>query len=141
MIHVLGIINVLLLFLISGFHFYWGFGGKIGGDVVLPEMNKGGKVFKPTPIATCFVALVFLFFGLLPLMKLNIITIALPQVIHDYGLMILGVIFCIRGIGDFKYLGFFKSVKGTKFSIYDSKWYSPLSFFMGANFFLIDFLS
>jgi len=104
-------------------------------------MNKGGKVFKPTPIATCLVALVFLFFGFLSLMKLNIITIELPKVIHDYGIIIVGVIFCIRGIGDFKYVGFFKSVKGTKFSLNDTKWFSPLSFFMGINFFLIDFLS
>ena len=61
MTYVLVIVNAFLLFIISGFHFYWGFGGKIGGDVVLPEMNKGGKVFKPTRIATCLVALVFYF--------------------------------------------------------------------------------
>ena len=141
MTYALVIINAFLLFIISGFHFYWGFGGKIGGDVVLPEMNKGGKVFKPTPIATCLVALVFLFFCFIPLMKLNIIAIGLPNFFHDYGIIILGIIFCFRGIGDFKYVGFFKSVKGTKFSLYDTKWYSPLSFFMGINFFLIDFLS
>lgn len=138
MIQILAIINAVLLGIISGFHFYWAFGGKVGGDVVLPEINKGNKVFTPSPIATGFVAFIFAFFGLLPLVHTGIISIQLPAFIQDYSMIGLGAIFCIRGIGEFKYLGFFKSIKGTKFAHFDTKYFSPLAFIMGLNFFIIE---
>ncbi len=38
---ILSIINALIFTVISGFHFYWAMGGKVGFDVVLPS-NTGG---------------------------------------------------------------------------------------------------
>lgn len=137
---ILALLNAFLLAIIGGFHFYWAFGGKVGGNVVLPEIKKDNKIFKPSPIATFIVALVFIAFGILPLIKTGLISYSLPVFIDDYGILGLGVIFCLRGVGDFKYLGVFKTVKGTNFSKYDTKYFSPLAFIMGIFFFLIELL-
>ena len=139
MILLLSCVNSILLFFISGFHFYWSFGGKVGSDVVLPEINKGRKVFTPSPFATFIVACVFLLFGLVPLVASNLLSLELPYFINTFGLIGLGVLFCLRGIGEFKYLGFFKTVKGTKFAKYDQFYFSPLAFFIGIIFFVIHF--
>ncbi|KRE83053.1 hypothetical protein ASG89_13045 [Paenibacillus sp. Soil766] len=42
----------------------------------------------------------------------------------------------LRAIGDFKYLGFFKKVKHTSFSYYDTRFYSPLCLFLAISFLL-----
>jgi hypothetical protein len=47
-----------------------------------------------------------------------------------YGSLIIAIIFFSRAIGDFKFIGFFKTVKGTKFGINDTEIFSPLCLFI-----------
>ena len=141
MILTLTLVNVLLLVVISGFHFYWAFGGTLAGNIVLPEISKGEKVFKPSKTATFVVAVILLVMSILPLEIIGLLTHLSSGFLFDYGLLILGSIFCLRGVGDFKYVGLFKRVKETKFAYYDTRYFSPLAFLMGLIFFVIDYLN
>ena len=44
----------------------------------------------------------------------------------DYVIWVFAAGFALRAIGEFKYVGFFKSVKGPGFAWYDTRIYSPL---------------
>jgi glucan phosphoethanolaminetransferase (alkaline phosphatase superfamily) len=136
----LSIINALIFTVISGFHFYWAMGGKTGKDVVLPSNIEGFKALTPSKAMTIIVAFVFLSFAIFYLIKADLINFQLPNLINNYGLFALTIILIIRAIGDFKYAGFFKTIKNTPFAHYDSTYYSPLCLFLGLNTLVIQFL-
>jgi hypothetical protein len=120
----------LLLFLIflsiSSLHFYWGFGGKWGNSAVIPTKDDSIKVLMPGLLATITVAFGLLTFGVFVLIKSEIIDFKLPLWLDRSGLLVISGIFLIRAIGDFKYVGFFKKIKQTKFGQNDTKYYTPL---------------
>jgi glucan phosphoethanolaminetransferase (alkaline phosphatase superfamily) len=137
---ILSIVNVLIFTIISGFHFYWAMGGKLGFDVVLPSNTEGSKALKPSKSITCIAALVFLSIAIFYLIKADLIDVPLPQLINNYGLYALASVLIIRAMGDFKYAGFFKTITDTPFAVYDTKYYSPLCLFLGVNTLVIQFL-
>lgn len=134
-------INSLILLLISAIHIYWGFGGKWGLIVALPERNNT-KVFRPSPVATLIVAAILGCMALFYLYKVNQLAIFnsvnLPW-LDQYGLWLLAGIFLLRAIGDFRYVGFFKQVYGSRFAYLDSRFYSPLCLLLSINTFLLIF--
>ena len=136
----LSIINSFIFTIISGFHFYWAMGADTGKDVVLPSNIEGFKALTPSKVMTFIVAFVFLSFAIFYLIKANLINFQLPNLINNYGLFALAIILVIRAIGDFKYVGFFKTIKNTSFANYDSTYYSPLCLFLGLNTLLIQYL-
>jgi glucan phosphoethanolaminetransferase (alkaline phosphatase superfamily) len=136
----LSFINALIFTVISAFHFYWAMGGKTGSDVVLPSNTDGAKALNPSKLITYIAALVFLSIVVFYLTKANLIDFPLPKFITHYGLYALASVLIIRAIGDFKYAGFFKTIKNTPFAHYDSTYYSPLCLFLGLNTLVIQFL-
>ncbi len=116
----------LVFLIISAFHFYWALGGTYGSKVVLPQKLQGELAFKPNRIMTGFVAFVFLFISLFPLIQNKWLQIYLPEFILKYGYWALLVLLVLRSIGDFKFVGLFKKIKNTAFSKYDSKFFTPL---------------
>jgi glucan phosphoethanolaminetransferase (alkaline phosphatase superfamily) len=137
---ILSVINALIFTIISGFHFYWAMGGKVGFDVVLPTNTEGSKSLNPSKSITCIAALVFLSIAIFYLIKSHLIDFQLPQLISNYGLYALASVLIIRAIGDFKYAGFFKTIKDTPFAKYDSTYYSPLCLYLGLSTLVIQFL-
>lgn len=124
---IIAIILFLIFLFISSIHFYWAFGGNWGSDVVLPTKDDNNtKVLNPSILPTLIVALGLLGFGLLILVMSGLIAVDIPQWLSNYGLWIIASIFTLRAIGDFKYVGFFKKIKLTKFGENDTKYYSPL---------------
>jgi Protein of unknown function (DUF3995) len=118
---ILQFINTIIFLIIAGFHFYWVFGGKFGSQAVVPAI-EGKSVFQPSVLATIIVALAMLvgaFLSWTPNGKTD-------DKILIYGNLAIGIVFFIRAIGDFKYVGFFKKIKGTLFAENDSRYYSPL---------------
>jgi hypothetical protein len=136
----LSIINAFIFTIISAFHFYWAMGGNVGKDVVLPSNIEGFKTLTPSKAMTIIVAFVFLSFAIFYLIKVNLINFPLPQFVNNYGLYALASVLIIRTIGDFKYVGFFKTIKDTPFAKYDSTYYSPLCLFLGLSTLFIPFL-
>ena len=137
---VLSLINALIFTIISGFHFYWAMGGKVGFDVVLPSNTEGVKSLNPSKLITVIAACVFLSITFFYLIKANLIHLQLPNLIIDYGLYALAIVLIIRAIGDFKYVGFFKTIKNTPFAVHDTKYYAPLCLFLGLNTLVIQYL-
>jgi hypothetical protein len=48
--------------------------------------------------------------------------------------IVFAAVFFARTVGDFKYVGLFKKIKGTHFSKYDTWFYSPLCLFLSLSF-------
>jgi uncharacterized membrane protein YpjA len=131
-------LSAIILFLIflslSGIHVYWAFGGQWYTGAVIPTKDDNEKVIMPGFVPTLIVALGLFGFGLVALMHLAEPGADFPawlSTIRKYGLWAIAVIFTIRAIGDFKYLGFFKKHKHTKFAINDTRYYSPLCLLVG----------
>ena len=134
-----GVTLILILLLISLLHFYWAAGGRRFADGVFPELDSI-KLFEPPPIATAIVG-----FGL---MAMAVIVAANLEWIHvgDWakwtriGLWAIAVIFLVRAIGEFNYVGLFKrKKKDTLFGKNDTRYYSPLCLLMGVLGFMVLF--
>jgi len=122
--YVFSVLLSLIFLVLSILHLNWALGGKWGLNAALPSNPDGEKLFKPTKGLTLLVAIVLL------LISLNYFINPEPgnpkNWIFSYSRIIIPVIFLVRAIGDFKFVGFFKKVKGTKFAEMDTKYYSPL---------------
>jgi Protein of unknown function (DUF3995) len=124
-------LNTFIFIVIAGFHFYWAFGGKLGSQAVIPQI-EGKLAFQPPILATVFVALAMLVGAWLSWQATN-------SMIFIYGNLLIAVVMLLRAVGDFKYVGFFKKIKGTLFAQNDTKYYSPLCLLISANAFYIYF--
>lgn len=96
-IYYLGIVGSVILFVITGFHVYWLFGGKAGTDRCIQADRNGDriKISKPVILAT---ALVFFAAAVLPLAALGIVEIPLPRPLVDIGLVFGITAFSLRGL-------------------------------------------
>ena len=128
------IINFILLLVISAFHFYWIFGGEFGTDAVFPKA-KGKENVMPNKALTFGAAIIFFCFGLVYLNHL-IDLISFPNKIT---ILVLAIIFLIRAIGEFRYIGFSKTIYNSKFATLDTKYYSPICLLLSLNSFYIYF--
>ncbi|MFZ3018852.1 MAG: DUF3995 domain-containing protein [Gallionella sp.] len=112
----------------SMFHFYWALGGRVGTDAAIPQRLDGSRVFQPRPAGTFIVAaalllMAFLVSNLSSPFRSEMLRIATGS---------LAIVFLVRALGWFEYVGFFKKVRETKFGRYDSLFYCPLCLFLGA---------
>ena len=122
-------ISILLagiFFFLAALHLYWVAGGKWALDGVIPLQQDGNATFSPPPFLTVLVALGLGLMGLVELFAGAWLNWPFWGNFLKIGLWIIAGIFLIRAIGDFRYAGFFKRVKGTVFAQKDSQIYSPL---------------
>ena len=128
------LINILII--LALIHFYWAWGGKFGLDYALPTDEKGNRLLNPSTLIIYLVGFILLGFAYVAYRlyigdELSIIIYA------GYGLAIL---FLLRSIGDFNFVGLFKKVKNTTFAKYDTWVYTPLFLFISINFlFLVSY--
>ena len=125
------IINTIIFTLIAALHIYWALGGKRFLKAVLPTNTKGQSIFQPKFSATLLVAVGLVAFALITLGNLGIFDDFIPGKYINYGTYGIAAIFFLRAIGDFKFVGFTKKIKGTEFASNDSKIYSPLCLYIG----------
>ena len=137
------LINFALLLIISLIHVYWAAGGRWGLAESVPERN-GSKAFQPGRFITFVVSLIFgcmAFFYLYKIGWLTPLNAIVPDWLSRYGLWILAGIFLLRAIGDFKYVGFAKRVRSSRFAQLDTTYYSPLCLLLSTNSFLLTYFS
>jgi Protein of unknown function (DUF3995) len=121
-----------ILFLLSAIHMYWALGGKGGMKAVLPEIKKDGRpTFTPTPFMTFLVALLLLAAALIVLEASHILPVFLPAWMISLGIWTIAIVFLLRSLGDFRYVGFSKRIYGTTFATFDTWLYSPLTLLLG----------
>jgi hypothetical protein len=127
--YIIAILLIAIFLFLSGVHIYWALGGKWASDVAIPTSGSNKKLFTPGPIATIGVAVGLLIFAIMTYIKVLYIGSNEGMIISsvkDLGMWIIVLIFLIRAIGDFNYVGFFKKQKKTIFGKADTKFYTPL---------------
>lgn len=120
-----------VLFVVSGVHVYWMFGGKKGAKAAIPSIGSEAK-FRPTILATGIVAGALGIAGWFVLELGEVVErFVFPGWFYTYGGWALSGVFIVRAVGEFRWVGFFKKEKGTLFAKWDSTLYSPLCLFIG----------
>lgn len=120
-----------ILFILSGIHVYWVFGGRMGVKAVIPS-NGREAVFRPGRMATGLVAVALAIAGWFVLELGEVVErILFSDWFYIYAGWALTGVFVLRAIGDFRLLGFFKKERGTLFAKWDTMLYSPLCLFIG----------
>jgi Protein of unknown function (DUF3995) len=140
---IFGFINGIIFLFLGGIHFYWGFGGAWGAKTAIPQNpdKDNNPMFTAGIIATLIVGFGLLAMAFLTLNQFNFIHFNLPVFIKTYGLYVIGTIFLIRTIGDFKYFGLFKKIKNTGFGRWDTQFYTPLCLYLSSSSILIKILN
>jgi hypothetical protein len=127
------VILALIFFLLGSIHFYWLFGGKWGLSKALPTKKEGEKALNPPLFATLLVGFVLLFFSIHYGAYIFDIFNFTPPWFYKINAWFIPIIFMLRAIGDFRYVGFFKKIKHTEFAQADSRLFSPLCLFIGIS--------
>lgn len=141
MLLILVLINSIIFVVLSAIHFYWLAGGKWGLASSLPSNpSTQDFLFKPSILATLMVAFGLLLFAIITIGNAKLFLFEIDNRYFRYGDIFISIIFLMRAVGDFKYVGFFKSIRETSFASMDSKFYSPLCLLISAIGFLIFFL-
>lgn len=138
MIRILGIVLAVVFALLSLLHLYWATGGRFGRGVAVPTAG-GERLLNPSPLGTILVAAALFAAVLVVLGRLKIWGGGVPRWIFYVGTWVIAVLFLLRTIGDFRYVGFFKSVSGTDFARWDTILFSPLCLFIAAAAFLVSY--
>lgn len=94
--------------------------------VVPTFSDEGKKVFKPGLHATMGVGIAMGGFAFITIGNTGFFDQSLSHTFIRYATLAIGILFLLRAIGEFKYIGFFKKVKGTLFAKNDTRYYSPL---------------
>ena len=136
----LSYLNFFALLLLSLLHFHWGLGGDWGFESALPTNDEGERVLNPKPLDSLVVGFGLMLFASFHLIRTGIVELPLPNWMMHSGLWMIGGIFLLRAMGDFKYIGFYKKVTATPFAEKDSKFYSPLCLGIGVVAVIIEIL-
>lgn len=109
---ILSSVNSGVFLLLSILHIYWTAGGKFGASAAVPQKPTGEALFAPGPVATLIVAAGLLLFSALFAIQAGL----LPQVVGasmtKYASAVVGALFILRAIGDFRYAGSSKRITG-----------------------------
>ncbi len=119
------VVSVTILVLIAATHIYWAMGGRSGKAVAVPERN-GLPAFKPGALATLGVAVALLIAAAIVAIQAGFIFQGKFQPYVFILSVALALVFLARAVGDFRYVGFFKRVVGSRFARLDTWVFSPL---------------
>ena len=123
-------VNTVLFTLLSILHFYWAFGGRFWYHDVLPTSSNGLNRLNPGKAAGLIVATGLLLLAAITLGNGGLFSRYIKTKNFRFGALIIAVIFSLRAMGDFKFIGFFKTVRRTRFGVNDTQFFSPLCLFI-----------
>jgi len=119
----------------AAFHLHWALGGRLGYTVSLPQRPDGTPVmahrlpwWRPAAGA---VALGLVALALLLLAHGGHLPLPLPPGLARAALLATGGAFVARALVPNRYVGFFRSLRGTRWARYDTRLYSPLFLLLG----------
>ncbi len=120
------VLNVLIFFLLALIHFYWAFGGKSWYEAVLPTSSNGLHRMNPSKLSAFIIAFGLLLFAIITIGNLGLFRRYINTFFFQVGSLIIAVVFFLRSMGDFKFFGFFKTIKATRFGVADTQFFTPL---------------
>jgi len=118
------LILAVVFLVLSTIHVGWVFGGTWGLNAAVPEVH-GEPLFEPGKPATLLVAVALLAAAAISVWR-GFLPDAGPPWMPRIGTWVIAAAFVLRAVGDFRYCGFFKRVRNTRFARNDSLIYSPL---------------
>jgi len=120
-----------LLLAISALHVYWAFGGRWGSSAALPAKPGSERpLFVPRLPETIGVAVVLAALCAMLLVQAGEVPSVAKNGLTRWGVGVAAGVFALRVVGDFRYLGLFKRIKGTSFAYWDSRLYIPLCLYL-----------
>ena len=140
MITLVAALVAIVFCLISLLHIGWATGLGTDRWQAIPERN-GAPLFQPRPLATLCVAALLFLAALLVTQRAGLGRALLPQAIVSPGCWAVAVALVARSVGEFRYVGFFKRVRGTGFARMDTRLYSPLALLLGVGAGLVALLA
>jgi hypothetical protein len=140
MILLTGIFNSLIFILLASVHIYWALGGRRGAEYAIPSNPSRNKLsFNPGIVPTLIVAAGLLLFAITLLYSIGLIHYAGLEQYKKMSLLVISIIFLIRAVGEFRYIGLTRKISDTKFGVYDARYYTPLSIWLGVSIFILAF--
>lgn len=118
-------------------HFYLAFVPSASGHSGAVPSAEGKPLFVPTRRATAAVGVVVLLFAALVLATAGTISLGVPQSALSWLSYALALGLVGRAMGEFRYVGFFKRVRDTKFAWLDTYVYSPLCLLLAVGVTLV----
>lgn len=117
--------NTILAFLLIAvflclalLHFYWVMGGRMGVIAAIPEID-GRPAFLPSATATFVVAIGLGLCALLLAATSGLFSLPVPHSLLSWLTRALALVLLLRAIGDFRLVGFFKRIRGSRFARLD----------------------
>ena len=130
MVEVLRGVNAVVFLLLGGIHLYWVLGGLWGTNYAIPSTAEEIPVFQPRKIGTSAVAICLV---LAALANFRLVDLG------SWSSLVIGILFGLRVIGDFKYVGLGKKVKKTPFAQKDATVFVPLCIYLSLSHFFLFF--
>lgn len=138
MLRNLAILLALIFTVLGLLHFYWAAGGSLGGGAAIPSV-AGEKIFTPSTFASTVVGLLLLLGMYAFVGRIGYLTFGFPSWLFRTGTTMIAVLFLLRAIGEFRYVGFFKSIKDSEFAGWDTYLFSPLCLFIAVSAFFVSY--
>jgi hypothetical protein len=136
MLSVLAVALIVTFAFLASVHVYWAFGGRFAKVAAIPEL-RGSPSFVPSRMATLLVACVLFACAALVAAASGLIDVPFRPVVIRWCCFSLAFLLLLRAVGDFRLIGFFKTVRGSRFAWLDSALYSPLCLAMAGGVFLV----
>jgi Protein of unknown function (DUF3995) len=127
-------LSVLLSALLIGLamlHVYWACAGIHGGSAI-PTRLDGTPIMRPGRVASVSVASALVVAAALVAGRAWLTIPLVPMWVIRIGTWGVAAAFALRAVGDFRYVGFFKRVRGTPFARWDTWLFTPLCAVMAA---------
>jgi hypothetical protein len=126
-------VAVSLIFIVLGlWHFYMAFTGVSGKSGAVPSAD-GKPLFMPSTKSTVAVGIVLILFAVLVAATSGMLLLGVPTRVLTWLSYALAVGLFARAVGEFKYVGFFKTVRDSRFATMDTLLYSPLCLLLAAG--------
>jgi len=117
------------LLFIAAIHAYWTVGGKRWLTAAIP-VEDGRPAFLPTPAATFTISFGALLAAMVIPGSAGMYTDPQPEALYQWTPWVLAVIFGLRAMGDFRYMGLFRRIGQSRFATWDANFYTPFSIIM-----------
>ena len=142
MIKGLGVLTAGLFAALALIHVYWAAGGGWGHAAAVPIGAAGGaRLFNPSRAGTLAVAAGLFLAALVVLGRLGVRAAPLPGWVFVWGSWVIALLFLARAVGEFRYVGLFKSVRGTDFANWDTWLFTPLCLLIALSAGLVSYFA
>lgn len=136
MLTFLAVALITIFAVLASVHVYWAFGGQFAKVAAIPEL-RGAPSFVPGRMVTLLVACALLACAALVGAATGFLDAPVPATTLQWACFGLALLLLLRAIGDFRLVGFFKTVRGSRFAWLDSSLYSPLCLALALGVFVV----